>query len=105
MDPCNEFDYFFVIEVFILSELTDVVILRPAFLNGDMSTFSKDRPCWLPFKTCGVKSSGASVCAIFQEYVILSLHSTDYDCDKHLVVHWFCTQHFTNDCCISCMLP
>ena len=93
------------IVVFILSELTDVVILRPAFLNGDMSMFSKDRLCWLPFKTCWVKSSGSSVCAIFQEYVILSLHSTDYDCDKRLVVHWFCTQHFTNDCYISDMLP
>ena len=59
--------------VFILSALTDMVILRPAFLIRDVSAFSKDRLCWPPFKTCWVKSSGASMCAVFQEYVILSL--------------------------------
>ena len=59
--------------VSILSALTDMVILRPAFLIRDVSTFSKDRLCWPPFKTCWVKSSGALMCAIFHEYVILSL--------------------------------
>ena len=43
------------------------------------------------------------MCTIFQEYVTLSLHSTD--CDKRLVVHGFCTKHCTNDCCVSDMLP
>ena len=77
LDPCDQFDQFSVIVVFILSALTDMVILRTAFLIRDMSTFTKDRLCQSPFKTCWVKSSGASMCTIFQEYVILSLHSTD----------------------------
>jgi len=53
--------------VFIWSALTNMVFLRPAFLIRDMSTFTKDRLCWLTFRTCWVKSSGASMCAIFQE--------------------------------------
>ena len=44
-----------------------MVFLRPAFFIRDMSTFTKDRLCWLTFRTCWVKSSGASMCAIFQE--------------------------------------